>query len=432
MPDNNTLDFLIRFGLDKTQAEAAAAELGKLKDATNQAGDVSVKSSQKSGEATQEHGKHVAGLHRAVGLLGRQFGHVGHLAHFAFASVASVGIAAVAIAIGKVIEKFNDWQAQLTDMERDNAEALGPTAAKLKEIKDRTIESDVAFKDYQKTVAEKSEKTLADINAQFEALKKILKAEEAIALARSEDKDQTSEQFRQLEASLGLEEKKQVLAERQIELQEVIKKGGEKYAQARAALGRTSGEQAKNALETIPESITGAENYIARLQEQAKKLPAKVYHDKPWVTAFGVQLLTKLVEVDNPEVAESDKKIEAAKQYKARLQAEKTRLITGKTALDESELLGEQMRKKSSEVARLKLGIGAEDLAETKQKQAALENRKQFFGAKVDAAEQANDWSSVERFSKAMDEIEAQIRRMADIAEAKSKALSVRLNQPSP
>lgn len=100
---DNVFEILIKYGLDPTKAREAQREMDALKKKTKEVGEASEEASEKGSKGAKEHTKHIEGLHKATGLLFRQFGELGHLLH-GFVSLPALGITAVAVILSKVAE----------------------------------------------------------------------------------------------------------------------------------------------------------------------------------------------------------------------------------------------------------------------------------------------------------------------------------------
>jgi len=105
MADNNTVEILIRFGLDPAKAREAAKELDGLKAKSKEANET-------GGKAADDHAQKVHGLNKAWGLVRSQLGEVGHLLHFVTSGPA-LALAALAITIHKIVEAFTSWRARI-------------------------------------------------------------------------------------------------------------------------------------------------------------------------------------------------------------------------------------------------------------------------------------------------------------------------------
>lgn len=357
---DNLVEILLRFNLDKSQATTAAAEIRKLKTETAAASQAAVTGATAAGAATKDYTGKIELASKAKKMLLGQLGQFGNLVRFAF-SPASLAAAALAITIGKLKKSFDDWQQQLSDMEQSNAEALSPTKEKLEEIRLKTIEANEEFQKYQKTVSEKSSEMEADIKAQFEALEKVLKAEEVLALARSPDKEKTQAEFEALRGSLGVEQKRAILLEKQRQLAEVVTRGGDAFGRMQANLGGTTPERARFALKTLPDSIAAADRHLKNLETQLANMPkAGQLRNKEHLTPLDRILGRYSEPMPASEIAEMEAKIEATRRYKSGLENERARYTSGLTAFDEMEALGTQGRRMSGAISRGALDVSAE------------------------------------------------------------------------
>jgi hypothetical protein len=130
---DNQLDIEIRTHADLDAARETVAELKELKrqaiaagvstgDLDKQIGlaEAAERSATKSlAKGAEESGHHIGGLHKAVGLLTRQFGELGHLAHFGMASLQAFAVAALALAIGEVTSKFLEWKKAIEEVSQN-------------------------------------------------------------------------------------------------------------------------------------------------------------------------------------------------------------------------------------------------------------------------------------------------------------------------
>jgi uncharacterized protein YoxC len=410
---DHELDILIKFGMDPTAARQAVTELNNVKRGTEAVSQEATVLGHNTDKATQ----HTHGYHRALTLLTRQFGEFGHILHYASFSLLAGGLAALAVAIHKTVEYFKNLKEEAEKAMEAASKAIGPTRDEMEKLELAEIKADDAFKRYQATVAESSSNIIADIKAQHDALITILKAEEAIAIARADDKDAAKEQFRQIESGLGLREKSQTIAEKESELQEVIRKGAEKYVEAQKELGALTEVEAKKRLAMGALTLPKLEAEAARLEQEKKKLPETVTVNERgqaltwWQSALGMGGIAPRQGV-NPEAVENERRQKEIRDLQRPLEAQQKRLTTGVTAGGEAESLGKSMRDLTQEIILLRVGEGASRAAEPRQRVAALEEQRQKLGAAVDAAEVAGDWNAVMRGIKAMDSIGKTVKEL--------------------
>jgi membrane protein involved in colicin uptake len=108
---DDSLDLLVRIKSDTSGATVAAQSLKDVKAELKDSLDPALAHFGKTEDGVAKSGErmHISHreLHRLLGLLGPQFAEAGHLAMFSFAGPAVAGLAAVALAAGKVL---GDWK----------------------------------------------------------------------------------------------------------------------------------------------------------------------------------------------------------------------------------------------------------------------------------------------------------------------------------
>lgn len=364
MPDN-IVEILLKLTADVKGGPLTVAEIEKVKAAATDAGKESVKAAEAGGEAAKEHSGHIQGLHRAVGFLGRQFGEVGHIAHFAF-NPATIAIAAVAIAIHKAKEAFDEWDKTLSESEAANAEALGPTADKMREIQNEIIAADKLFKDYEATSKRESDKIVGNINAEHDALVAKAKTMEKIALATAtseEEKKSIREKYEFLNDELTVRNK---IAVAQAKEKDLIQDRQQLFKQEEkaGALGALSPEAAELRLKMIPAELESAQRLIDRQKEKLAKAPKG---DTVTSAAYpGVQF-------PNVERQEAERGLAYAEDFKRRLGEEQTRLTTGVTAAGDVKSLNIKIDALVNELGKLNQGIATGQFAAAGNRLAAAE-----------------------------------------------------------
>lgn len=443
MPDNS-LDILIRTLAETHGAEAVSKSLSKIKDESKQTAAATSEltdETKKTGEVSEEAGKKISifGEHnkevkKTIQELSREF----PIAGLALRAFQNPIAAALTISVGFFVaikRHIDETNRALDEFEAAGKQAIGATKDALNEFRLKIIETDEAFAKYQASVSEQSAKILSDIHAQHDALIEILDAEEAVAVARSDNPEKTKEEFRQIKAQLDLREKSQIIAEKEKELQEVIVKGGEKFAVAQANLRQATPESAKLALATIPATIASVDEMIKKETERQKGIDKTIPVD-----AMGRPLdpvsrainwaLPLAQQATNPEFRASEEKLSGMQRYRGGLQAEQERLTRGITAHGETETLGTTLRELTAELRRLNMGAAATGAAEPRRRMAALESQRQQFGAQADAAEAAGNWQAftiaakgMDRTAAAMDQLTLAVRN-SDAAAQRAMAVA--------
>jgi len=222
MADNN-FDILIRLQAELAGATESVAALKELKrqaiatgvstgDLDKQIGNAerTALSFQKKVEEAGSKGKgHIEGLHRAVGLLGRQFGEAGMVvAHFG-ASLPALGVAALALGVGLVVEHFRKLQEEV-DKAQEKLNSLN--LARIDALRDSTKEAADAMAAYNLALLQAGHAKDAFAGRKFASPEEelaartgrqgTLDADAQAALARASNypgKDQAEEAARQVE-----------------------------------------------------------------------------------------------------------------------------------------------------------------------------------------------------------------------------------------
>ena len=102
---DNLVEILIKFGLDKSKATEAAAQIKDIQTASTEAGKAGVKAATEQAEATEKGTRKIEGMHKAMNLLESKLGEFGHVVKFIM-SPEALGVAALAIGLDKIFEHF--------------------------------------------------------------------------------------------------------------------------------------------------------------------------------------------------------------------------------------------------------------------------------------------------------------------------------------
>ena len=257
MPDN-ILDILIRFGLDKTKANEAAAELRKVGEEAKRTHSTTAAEAEKAEIKTKD-------LHKANKLLSHELGIIGHYLRYVF-NPGILGAAALASTVGKVSDAFFGFLKSLTESAANAVRGIGDIKQAMLELEIQQAKADVKFKESLAEFERQSKRKIELINLEKEAALQLLEARSNGALP--EDKQRLNQAKRGIESAAT----KQEIAARQSNLSELEKMARSRFAQGLRQSGGVGPDRAALDLANLPKESASLDEQIAASQKNVDEM----------------------------------------------------------------------------------------------------------------------------------------------------------------
>jgi hypothetical protein len=260
-------DILIKYGLDKTKATEAVAEMRKVEAAAKQANTETTKGSEK---ATKTFGE----TNRAVQVLSGRLGQLGQVLQHVF-NPALLGAAALGVAVRQVWNSFQTFLQGLKESGINAARSIGDIKGAILALDIERAKADANFKASVEDFDRATKRKIEVIGLEKAAVLELLAAREESDLASAgtpEERDAIKRRYASARGNIGAQATSQEIATQRAALDEK-----ERMALARAAEGsRLSGgrtaERVALDLKNLPSSLKSLDESIAAQDEIIKKL----------------------------------------------------------------------------------------------------------------------------------------------------------------
>lgn len=241
---DNSVEILIKFGLDPAKAKEAVRELETLKQKSTEA-------HREGGRSAEEHEKKIGGLNKALNLLENQFGDIGRIVGFAFKHPIAAATAAAAIGLQQVREQAAKLQAMFASMAESSGAALTNFNGSYREIMLAFIKSNESFTDAQKKLEAQMDAATKKVEAQREASLSLLGARKALELAGATDeagRKAIEDKYQKLEEETKLRSEQEQISLRELRIQTLKAEQTRQEAEAKRMLHGLSKEAAQVSL----------------------------------------------------------------------------------------------------------------------------------------------------------------------------------------
>ena len=259
MPDN-ILDILIRFGLDKTKANEAAAELRKVGEEAKRTHSTTAAEAEKAEIKTKD-------LNKANKLLSHELGIIGHYLRYVF-NPGILGAAALASAIGKVTDSFFGFMKSLEQSAVNAARGIGDIKQAMLELQIEQIKADTRFKESLAEFERQSTRRITLINLEKEAALQLLEARSNGALP--EDKQRMNDAKRGIEATAT----KQEIAAREESLKGLEKMARGRFSEGFKASNGLGPDRVALDVQNWPKQLQSLNEQIAEQQKVVEEMSA--------------------------------------------------------------------------------------------------------------------------------------------------------------